>query len=328
MNFTCTEETKKMRFVTDDGATKRNSKRTQMKKQTAVIILALMTISCTAVQYGTIGRQIHRGAGTFTFIDQRGNPNKPISVWYYQPSGFKPDTQVLFVMHGAKRDAQRCCDEWIQYADHYGFLLVVPEFSHKYYPGNREYSEGNMFDKKGNPIPESDRAFTVIEHLFDFVKETTQNRSSSYVIYGHSAGGRFVQRMILFKPDARIRMAVAANPGVFVFPVYSEKYPYGIRNSGMVPEYLRSAFKRNFMLIVGDKDVSDDDMILSISSEALEQGDNAFERGINFYDSAKNEASRLGMTFNWKLTTVAGAAHEDAELAETAARVLFLDDTD
>jgi hypothetical protein len=55
------------------------------------------------------------------------------------------------------------------------------------------------------------------------------------------------------------------------------------------------------------------------STEVLAQGGNRFERGNNFYDSAKNEASRLGMTFNWQLETVPGAAHNDAQLASTAA---------
>jgi hypothetical protein len=295
----------------------------KMIRQVAVIILTLITLSCSSFQNRPDGNLIRQGAGDFTFSDTRGNPDKPIRVWYYQPAKFSVDMPVLFVMHGAKRDAQRYRDEWIQYAEKYGFLLIAPEFSHKYYPGKREYNEGNLFDRLENPIPENDRAFMVIEHLFDFIKEATRNQSMSYDIYGHSAGGQFVQRLILFKTDARIRMAIAANPGVYVFPIYSEKYPFGIRNSGMTPDHLRAAFARDFMLLLGEKDVNDDDKNLSRTSDALEQGYNRFERGNNFYDSAKNEASRLGMIFNWKLTTVPGAAHNDAQLAQTAARFLF-----
>jgi dienelactone hydrolase len=294
-----------------------------MKRQSAVIVLALMILSCMSVQFRPGSRPIHPGAGNFIFTDTRGSPDRPVTVWYYQPDGFSRDMPVLFVMHGVKRDARRYRDEWIQYAERYGFLLIAPEFSHKYYPGKREYNDGNLFDRMGNIIPESDQAFTVIEHLFDFVKEATRNQSSSYDIYGHSAGGQFVQRMILFKTDARIRMAVAANPGVYVLPIFSEKYPYGIRNSGMTPDHLRVAFERDFMLLLGEKDVKEDDANLSSTPEALEQGHNSFERGNNFHDSAKNEASRLGMTFNWKLTTIPGAAHSDAQLALTAAQTLF-----
>ena len=294
-----------------------------MKRQLAVIVLVLMTLSCMSAQYRTAGKQIHHGGGSFTFTDRQGNPDKPITVWYYQPSGSSLDMPVLFVMHGVKRDAQRYRDEWIQYAERYGFLLIVPEFSHKYYPGKREYNDGNIFDMMGNPIPENDTAFTVLEHLFDYIKAETQNRSLLYDIYGHSAGGQLVQRMILFKSDARIRMAIAANPGGYVFPIYSEKYPYGIRNSGLTPDHLRAAFQKDSMLLLGEKDVNEDDANLARSPETLAQGNNRFERGNNFYNSAKNEASRLGMTFNWKLSTVPGAAHHDAQMAETAARLLF-----
>jgi hypothetical protein len=294
-----------------------------MKRRAAIFILTLMTLSCIHVQNGPGSNPIRNGAGSFVFSDRRGNPDKPISVWYYRPSGFSSGSPLVFVMHGAKRDARRYRDEWAVYAEHAGFLLIVPEFSHKYYPGIREYNEGNLFDKKEKPIPEKDCAFTVIEHLFDFVKEATGSQSPSYDIYGHSAGGQFVQRMILFKTDSRIQIAIAANPGVYAMASFSEKYPYGIRNSGLTPENLRSAFKREFILLLGEKDMMEEDGMLSRSSEVLAQGNNRFERGNNFYDSAKNEASRLGMAFNWKMTTVPGAAHNDAQLAETAARLLF-----
>ncbi len=299
-----------------------------MKRQAAIIILTLMTLSCNHVQTGPGGNPIRNGAGSFIFTDGRGNPDKPITVWYYRPSGFSSGSPLVFVMHGAKRDARRYRDEWAAYAEHAGFLLIVPEFSHKYYPGKREYNEGNLFDKMENPIPENDRAFTVIEHLFDFVKEATGNQSPSYDIYGHSAGGQFVQRMILFQTDSRIRTAISANPGVYAMASFSEKYPYGIRNSGLTPEDLRAAFKRNFILLLGEKDVMEDDGMLARSPEALGQGNNRFERGNHFFDSAKNEASWLGMTFNWKLATVPGAAHNDAQLAETAARLIFQNGND
>ncbi len=294
-----------------------------MKLRAAIIILMLMTISCTRVLSRPDSQSIQDGAGSFTFTDAQGNPDKPITVWYYKPSAFSSRATLVFVMHGAKRDAQRYRDEWAAYAEHAGFLLIVPEFSHKYYPGIREYNQGNLFDKMEKPIPENDRAFTVIEHLFDFVKDATQNQSSSYDIYGHSAGGQFVQRMVLFKKNARIRMAIAANPGIYAVASYTNKYPYGIRNSGVTPEDLRAAFERKFILILGEKDVMMDDLNLARFPDALAQGSSSFERGTNFFAAASDEASRLGMTFNWKLTIVSGAAHDDAKLAYAAAQFFF-----
>jgi hypothetical protein len=298
-------------------------KKSTMKRLAAIPILILMTLSCFHVQNGPGNNQIRNGAGSFIFTDRRGHPDKTITVWYYRPSGLSSKSPLVFVMHGAKRDARRYRDEWEVHAERAGFLLIVPEFAHKYYPGMREYNEGNLFDKMENPVPENDRAFTVIEHLFDYAKETTGNQSPSYDIYGHSAGGQFVQRMVLFKADSRIRTAIAANPGAYAMASFSEKYPHGIRNSGLTPDSLRAAFKRKFILLLGEKDVVEDDGMLPISPETSAHGNNRFERGNNFYDLAKKEASRLGMIFNWKLTTVSGAAHNDAQLAPTAARLLF-----
>lgn len=288
-----------------------------------MLLLGLMMPSCGSVGLSPDSALIHRGAGSFTFSNGRGNPNKPISVWYYRPAGFTHDTPMVFVMHGVNRNARQYRDEWVQYAERYGFLLIVPEFSRKYYPGKREYNDGNLFDKMDNPIPENDRVFTVIENLFDFVKDTTQNRSPSYDIYGHCAGGQLVQRMVLFRQDARIRTAIAANPCLYVFVTYSEKYPLGIRNSGITPDHLRKAFEKRFILLLGEQDIGDEDANFAGSVDARHQGRGCFDRGINFFGSATDEAFRLGMIYNWHLKTLPGTAHQDPELAETAAQILF-----
>ncbi|MEH2258257.1 hypothetical protein [Nostoc sp.] len=34
--------------------------------------------------------------GNFTFIDQQGNPDKPIEVWYYQPPNLSQEAPIVF----------------------------------------------------------------------------------------------------------------------------------------------------------------------------------------------------------------------------------------
>lgn len=105
-------------------------------------------------------------AGSFTFIDQQGSPDKPIPVWYYQPPNLPANALIVFVMTGFERNARDYRDGWIQYAKQFNFLLIVPEFSKRDYPTNYQYNDGNMINQKtGQLIPENQWTFSAIEFL-------------------------------------------------------------------------------------------------------------------------------------------------------------------
>src|SRR5215218_1257513 len=97
-------------------------------------------------------------------------------------------------------------------ARHRGFIILAPEFSERYYPGDT-YAFGNMADSAGRLRPEPRWALSAIEHLFDAIREAEGLTRSTYDIIGHSAGGQFVHRLVVFVPGARFRSAVASSPG-------------------------------------------------------------------------------------------------------------------
>ena len=78
------------------------------------------------------------GVQRFTFTDWAG-PAMP--VWTYRAPGTPADAPVLFVFHGALRDADNYVDQWLDLARRYGIVLIVPEFT-KQAPGARSYSHG------------------------------------------------------------------------------------------------------------------------------------------------------------------------------------------
>lgn len=264
-------------------------------------------------------------AGSFIFTDVKGNAQKPLTVWYYHPSGFGADSPIVFVMHGMKRNAEHYRDRWATYAQQHGFFLVVPEFSQSLYEG-QTYNFGNMATKDGKFVSEDRWGFSVIEHLFDYIREATNNHSSRYFIYGHSAGGQFVHRMVLFKTDARIRTAIAANPGVYALPSFAAKFPYGLGGSGMTLEQLKMALGKDFVLLIGEKDSDEKDPHLSKVSEAMAQGKDRLERAHHFSYVAGQQATELGVEFKWRFQTVPGATHRDSQMAAAAMQLLFGED--
>lgn len=266
--------------------------------------------------------QIGSGAGSFTFVDVKGDPAKPITVYTFRPQGYGSTSPIVFVMHGVLRNGADYRDQWISEAERHGFLLIVPEFSQEHYPGGRMYNLGNMFDRDGTAVAEPQWTFSAIEHLFDHVREITGNRNEKYLIYGHSAGGQFVHRFVLFKPNSRLERAVAANAGWYTMPSDVE-YPYGLGKSGVSDEGLKSAFDKKLVILLGDQDVDEKDRYLSRTPQALDQGRHRFERGHAFFRVAQQEASRLHAELRWELRIAPGVGHNNSRMAPWGARALF-----
>ena len=269
--------------------------------------------------------QIEPGAGSFRFVDGSSGRRKPLTVWYYRPPRLSTTAPVVFVMHGVKRDADSYRDTWMAAAELFGFLLLCPEFAKVDYPRSA-YGLGNLTDGAGEPLPEDEWTFNVIEYLFDFVKASTDNTSERYHIYGHSAGGQFVHRLALFMPQARYETAITANAGWYTMPTFDKKFPYGLKGSAGTPETLKKAFGRRLVILLGERDTDANDPHLRKSSAASRQGANRLERGQAFHATARQEAEDLGTTLNWRLETVPGAAHLQHQMMPAAARALFAND--
>jgi poly(3-hydroxybutyrate) depolymerase len=263
------------------------------------------------------------GSGNFEWTDARGNSDKPIKVFFHRPQNWKVNGPIVIVMHGVKRDADRYCQQWTGAADKGNFLIVCPQFLEQEYP-TAAYQWGNMFDSNKQPIPREKWTFTAVEHLFDQIKSITGSTNQQYYLFGHSAGGQFVHRFVMFMPDARYKRAIAANPGFYTMPVYNEhQYPFGLRNSDLSQSDLKKSFSRDFVLMLGEEDIDPTDPELNKSRRAEDEGSNRFERGQNFFKTARSAANQLGVDLHWRLRTVPNAHHSDAQMGVAAAPVFF-----
>jgi len=260
-----------------------------------------------------------------------------ITVWYYKPSTLELNSQIVFVMPGIEQNGEAYLNDWADSAEQYNFLLIVPQFfgdvtSLSLHEQVLIYNKGNVFDDLGSRIAKDLWSFSAIENLFDYVKQNTGNINEQYHIYGHSAGGQFVHRLVLFLPEARYGRAIAANPGWYTMPIRAENrddgekfdryydYPYGLGHSEIKSDQLQSSFSRDFLLMLGDQDIKKP---INDSQKANAQGENRFERGQNFYKQAQKTAQQKGFELKWNQTIVIGAGHNDAEMLQAAAPALF-----
>lgn len=244
-------------------------------------------------------------------------------MWYYLPEQAQPDTPVLFVMHGVKRDANRYRDEWQPHAQKHGFIIVAPEFSEAAFPGSAGYNYGGTLDDKGRPQPREEWSFGLLEPIFDAVKAAAGNRSARYSIYGHSAGAQFVHRYLCFVPEARVEKAIAANAGWWTLPDLSVEFPYGLHGSVLDEAGLKTMLQRPLVVLLGTADTDPNHPYLRRSTEAMAQGAHRFARGQFFFAAGQKQAEQLGVPFGWKLATAPDVGHVDKDMAPFAVAQLF-----
>ena len=288
-----------------------------MKRIALAALLAWLAAACWAASPDEA--RIASGKGSFLYA---GDVGHAIRVWTYRPENLSPDSPIVFVMHGAERNARGYRDVWAEPARRHGFLLLVPEFPAGDYPGEA-YQQGNLRDRAGQALPPQDWTFTLIETLFDEAKRLTANRSERYYLYGHSAGGQFVHRLVLFMPQARYARAIAANPGYYTFPTTQTRYPYGLKDTPLSDGMDATVFGRDFVLLLGAQDIRRDQSDFRKTAAADAQGRTRLERGQHYFQAASEAAAQRNAPFQWRQVIVPGVGHSNAGMAPAAVMELF-----
>jgi poly(3-hydroxybutyrate) depolymerase len=240
------------------------------------------------------------------------------NVYLTRPVHLAPDRPLLFVLHGVDRDAVEYRDQWHELALEHDFLLVVPEFDERLYPGVRSYDLGNVLDPDGQVRPEPDWSFSAIEAVFEAVRRRFGMTAQGYAIYGHSAGAQFLHRFLFHVPGARVTRAVAANAGWYTMPEFNVAYPYGLHGSAVSSSDLAASLQLPLTVLLGEADEDSQHPELRHTPEALAQGPHRLARGQAFFSAASDAAATLGVPFTWQLLTVPGAGHDNRLMAPAA----------
>lgn len=286
-------------------------------------VLAFLLATWLVLAVPAAALEIGPGSGSTAFVDTRGNADRPITVWYHRPPAFTADSPILFVMHGLQRNGRDYRDAWVPHAEPRGALLVVPEFSREAYPGAAWYNLGNMVGPDGKPNPVERWSYQALEHVFDAIRAATGSRRAGYLLYGHSAGGQYVHRVVTFMPALRIERAVAANPGWYTLPTVESRFPHGLAGSPIGEADLARAFARPLILLLGEVDTDPNHPSLNRNPETMKQGAHRFARGNNYFIQVEAVAQRLGAPLAWHRATVPLVGHDNTLMAPAAARLLF-----
>jgi pimeloyl-ACP methyl ester carboxylesterase len=245
--------------------------------------------------------------------------DKPVRVFYYVPTtGDIKDLPVLFVLSGAQRVGNGELNPWYRLAEKYGFVVINPQFTKELYDSNA-YQFGNVAVEKGSAKlnKKSKWTYNIVEDLFDYYLKVTDSNVKGYYLFGHSAGGQFVHRLVMMLPDARYIKAVAANPSAWTTPladgltdsegnVYG--WPYSVKGTPSAKKkVLKKVLSRRLYVQIGTKDIQTKSLDQSAGANA--QGPRRYHRALKFYDICVETAKELGIECGFRLAVVEGTRH-------------------
>jgi len=280
-----------------------------------------------------------------------------MEVVYYIPKYFDPNTaQYLFGIHGAgawhRPGAMNRIHQFRNIAEIENLVVIAPAFDCILnWPLGKEGLKEKGIVKDTylgdfiNLVNKRNKHRTDLKLIetFEFFNKHLMKREKFH-LYGHSGGGQFVSRFIIFYPELLDKVGISS-PGSFVFPRRDINYPYGLKLDSLEKSFgpqikaddlkltgseldqkLNQVLDLKLFIIAGENDTWIDNR-----PERSWQGKHRFERAQNFYKIMNEEDKRLktkgirakDKPFQFKLHTMHGVGHNSNAAAANAAELLF-----
>ncbi len=149
------------------------------------------------------------------------------------------------------------------------------------------------------------------------------NESAKYHIFGHSAGGQFAHRFIMFKPNAHFDKVITSGSGWYTVTNLSIAFPYGFNNSPLSELSLAHLFQQALIIQVGELDNDPNALGLRHNSFADAQGLNRLDRADHFFNVASQLAAINNLEFNWELHINDTTGHDFEQATQNIGNLLF-----
>ncbi|HZQ00080.1 MAG TPA: alpha/beta hydrolase [Reyranella sp.] len=261
------------------------------------------------------------GSSDVPYVDPNF-PDRPLILRIARPKACDADTPVLFVHHGVNRNGYDYRDFWLPLVDRAGVLVIAPEFSAEHYPKTPWYNFGNLRDEQGGLRPREQWTYGIVGRLFESLRREGITRRTGYGLFGHSAGGQFVHRMMSLGFRDKVVTAVTANAGTYAMPDLDIDFPYGLGGIGLDEAALKAFLRFPLIVMAGTADIDNTSEHFPKEEEAMRQGGTRYERAHRYIANARAAAARLGVECAWKIIDVPDVGHDGERMSAAAAPVL------
>ena len=235
-----------------------------------------------------------------------------VLAWYTSPPPDEPvpdgASRLLVVVHGALRDAGRYLEHARAAAreEASGTFIVAPQFladvdlrgGPEPWPGTL-YWDAEGWKGGGQALGAAGlSSFTVMDRLLGQLTAADRwpsGRPPEVVVYGNSAGGQYVNRYAAVGrgPDRLAGRGIAvrfvlSNPSTYLYFTDEYRWRYGFRDAPAYVEGDARANRRRYLgrdvtMVLGREDSDNASLLLETGPEAMSQGANRYERGLNYH---------------------------------------------
>lgn len=257
------------------------------------------------------------------------------NYWQYIPADIKQPASVLVVVHGtvgnsetASATASTMLDLWRETAEDEGVVLIAPVFDNARY-GGRAGPGGGYRGLYGRDVRADEFLLQILKNL----KQTIWIEDT-FFLYGHSAGGQFVNRFIVMHPH-RIKRAVISAAGFYAYPDADVVWADGMKElrrgfiwcDGCPEKEVRivpnsegwlHAASLPVAVVVGDQDTA--------TYERLppgQLGTNPVENGRAWIQAMERHALANGSDFNMVFSLIENAGHNARKTLPASRHFLF-----
>ena len=242
--------------------------------------------------------------------------DKPdVEILYRLPKEINENTKVIFIIHGNSRDVERYINLWLEPSKDKNVILVAPHFTRSNYSnfGTLQIarSSGKILKNQSNNLKNS------LSSFFTYFKNKYDLQTSTYSIFGFSAGSQFTHRYLLFSDDIQVDRVVLGSAGWYTF-LNDEPYPYGMRDMLIERERYEWYLSREVLFILGAKDNDPNHESLNNSKGAKQQGSNRFERGQNYFKNLVIFSEENKIAFRWRYKVIEDLDHSTSAISENA----------
>jgi pimeloyl-ACP methyl ester carboxylesterase len=262
------------------------------------------------------------GRASLPYVDPF-SPDRALVLECFRPQRHDPDKPVVIVQHGMSRNGAEYCEAWVPAAERHGFLVVAITFPKESWPDALTYNNGNVLAEDGTLRRRENWSQAIPGRVFALLREAGVTRRDKAYLWGHSAGGQFVHRLLATQPHGIFAAVGAANSGWYTLPTLDLPYPDGFGGIGLTQDDVVRFLGYPLVIFSGDRDIDGSAENFPKHPAAMAQGPNRFARAEFYLARGQAEAARLGVPCRWTRIVVPGVAHEGMRMAAFAAQHWF-----
>src|SRR5260370_4154866 len=172
------------------------------------------------------------GRASLPYVDPF-SPDRPLVLECFRPQRHDPDKPVVIVQHGMSRNGAEYREAWVPAAETHGFLVVAITFPKESWPDAVTYNNGHVLAADAALRPRDGWSQAIPGRVFALLREAGVTRRDKTYLWGHSAGGQFVHRLLATQPHGIFAAVGAAHSGWYTLPTLHVASPRGLGGLGL-----------------------------------------------------------------------------------------------